>query len=144
MLVRVDSEVYRLVAHADLRSDLLGAPFGNEQLFRQRPFGCVDTACVTRISPSELRETLRLSRPIAFEPDISREFATDRRLVPADYLCDPRNGVPRFQQSVNLVTFILTEMLVCHRASSTGRSRKLRYANILSHLNQLIDVALRI
>ena len=144
MLVRVNFEIDRFVAYADLRSDLLRAPFVNEQLFRQRPFGWADTTGVARVSPSELRETLRLLRPIAFEPDISREFAADRRLVPADYLGDPRNGVPRFQQSVNLVTFILTEMLVCHRASSTGRSRKLRYADILSHLNQLIDVALRI
>ena len=95
MLVRVDFEINRFVAYADLRSDLLGAPFVNEQLFRQRPFGCADTAGVARISPSELRETLRLLRTIAFEPDISREFATDRRLVPADYLGDPRNGVPR-------------------------------------------------
>jgi hypothetical protein len=54
------------------------------------------------------------------------------------------NGEAGFQESGNLVTFVLTEMFVSHRASSTGRSRKLRYADILSHLNQLIDVALQI
>jgi hypothetical protein len=63
---------------------------------------------------------------------------------PVDYLRNPRNGVRRFQQSVNMVTFVLTEMLVRHRASSTGRERKPRYANILSYHNQSIHVALRV
>lgn len=141
--VRLDITINRLVAHPGMRSDLLGAPFDPEQLFGLRTFTCVDASRVTRILASEFRKALRLLRPISSEPGVPLELTPDCRPTSAKYLGNTGNS-KSVQKSVDLVMFVPTEMFVGHCASSTGRSRKLRYSKNLSHLNHLNEVALRI
>jgi hypothetical protein len=77
---------------------------------------CVDAAGVARIPASEFRKTLNLLGSVPSEPSVPSHLTTDCRAMSTKYLSDVGNGETGFQESGNLVTFVLTEMFVSHRA----------------------------
>lgn len=55
-----------------------------------------------------------LLRSVATPPAIARKFSADRRFVPAYHFGNLAGLVTCFFQYVNLVSFFLGEMCVCH------------------------------
>ena len=121
-LISIDLFVNRLVADWQPTGNLLGTPLQAKTILYRVPSFWADLRRITAALRSFLCIVLRLAGTVPASSRAARQFATNGRFMPSQYLGNLILRLSCFHKRLNLITFGLAEVFIGHWASSTGRS----------------------
>jgi hypothetical protein len=125
-LVCINMQVQRFMAHWKLAGDLLWAPLQPKQRTGSLYHPGRKRAGVAARFRAFAGKFTSLFGSVASTPGIAAQLATDRGLVSYKLSGNLRDVLLDIHMAVNLISFILDEVFLIHRATSSCRSGSLK------------------